>query len=99
MTTTTRKPAAASTAAAKKTVTRKSPAAAAPVYDFTKPYKMLTGLDTPAFCDKVSAHLNAGYTLVGGAALSTVAGKLYVAQAVTKASNIKKPKAKSKKKK
>ena len=101
--TTTRKPAAAK-AVAKKTATRKpaaktAVAAAAPVYNFTKPYKMLTGFDTPEFCDKVSAHLHAGYTLVGGAALTTVGGKAFVAQAVTKASNVKKPKASAKKKK
>ncbi|MEY4398664.1 MAG: hypothetical protein RLZ53_1240 [Actinomycetota bacterium] len=109
MTTTPRKPAAAKPAPAAKTPVRKpavaaKPAAApevkeAPVYDFTKPYKMLTGIDDSAFCDKVSAHLNAGYKLVGGAAVTTKGANVIVAQAVTKESNIAKPKAKAKAKK
>ena len=98
--TTARKPAAAKPAATR--VAAKPAAArevkAAPTYDFTKPYKMLTGIDDSAFCDKVSAHLNAGYKLVGGAAVTTKGANVIVAQAVTKESNIVKPKAKSKKK-
>ena len=83
-----RKPAAKPAAAAK---------AVAPKYDFKKPYKMLTGIDDSAFCDKVSAHLNAGYTLVGGAAVTFNGKNVIVAQAVTKTSNITK-KGKKKKK-
>lgn len=110
LTMTTPKKPAAKKPVAKKPVVKKvaaKPAAkvavvAAPVYNFTKPYKFLTGQDTPEFCDKVSAHLNAGYTLVGGGTMTVVAGKIYVGQAVTKASNIAKkaaPKAKAKAKK
>lgn len=61
---------------------------------------MLTGADDGEFCSKVSAHLNAGYVLVGGGALTVIGGKAIVGQAVYKASNIaKKPAAKKKKKK
>jgi hypothetical protein len=70
--------------------------AAAPTYEFTKPYKFLTGFDDSDFCGKVSAHLNAGYKLAGSATMTTVGGKVYVGQPVFKASNIAKPKAKPK---
>jgi hypothetical protein len=70
--------------------------AAAPEYNFTKPYKFLTGLDDGEFCTKVSAHLNAGYVLVGGGTMTTVGGKPFVGQAVYKASNLTKAKAKPK---
>ena len=74
--------------------------AAAPTYEFTKPYKFLTGFDDSDFCGKVSAHLNAGYQLAGSATMTTVGGKVYVGQPVFKASNLaKKPAAKGKKKK
>jgi hypothetical protein len=93
--TTAKKPAAKKTAAkkpvAKKTVAKKT---VAPTYDFKKPYKMLTGIDDSAFCDKVSAHLNAGYVLVGGAAATFNGKNVIVAQAVTKPSNIVKAKKK-----
>ena len=88
----------AKTAPAKAAPTTKAVAPAAPVYEFTKPYKMLTGLDNSEFCSKVSAHLNAGYKLAGAPTMSVVAGKIYVGQAVIKESNIVKPKAKSKSK-
>jgi len=71
-------------------------AVAAPTYEFTKPYKFLTGFDDSDFCSKVSAHLNAGYKLAGSATMTTVNGKVYVGQPVFKASNIAKPKAKPK---
>jgi hypothetical protein len=74
-------------------------AAVAPTYEFTKPYKFLTGFDDSDFCGKVSAHLNAGYKLAGSATMTTVNGKVYVGQPVFKASNIAKPKAKGKGKK
>jgi hypothetical protein len=96
------KPAAKPTAKApaKKVVAKKVVApktvAAAPEYNFTKPYKFLTGYDDGEFCTKVSAHLNAGYVLVGGGTLTTVGGKPFVGQAVYKASNLTKPKAKAK---
>ena len=91
--------------AAKKPVARAAakPAAkavAAPTYEFTKPYKFLTGFDDSDFCGKVSAHLNAGYQLAGSATMTTVGGKVYVGQPVFKAGNLaKKPSAKGKKKK
>jgi hypothetical protein len=88
-----KKAAPAKKVAAPKTV------AAAPVYNFTKPYKFLTGLDDGEFCTKVSAHLNAGYVLVGGGTMTTVGGMPFVGQAVYKASNLTKPKAKAKGKK
>lgn len=108
-TTTTRtaaaKPAARPVARAAAKPAAKAPAAkpvakaaevAAPVYNFTKPYKFLTGFDDSEFCSKVSAHLNAGYKLAGSATMTTVNGKVYVGQPVFKASNIAKPKAKGK---
>jgi len=102
------KPAAKAPAAAAKKPVAKKPAArpvakaaavVAPTYEFTKPYKFLTGFDDSDFCGKVSAHLNAGYKLAGSATMTTVNGKVYVGQPVFKASNIAKPKAKSKGKK
>jgi hypothetical protein len=90
---------------AKKPVSRAAakPAAkavAAPTYEFTKPYKFLTGFDDSDFCGKVSAHLNAGYQLAGSATMTTVGGKVYVGQPVYKAGNLaKKPANKGKKKK
>lgn len=83
---------------AKAATSTKAAAPADPVYEFTKPYKMLTGLDNSEFCSKVSAHLNAGYKLAGAPTMSVVAGKIYVGQAVIKESNIVKPRAKSKSK-
>ena len=74
----------------------KAAAVVAPTYEFTKPYKFLTGFDDSEFCSKVSAHLNAGYKLAGSATMTTVNGKVYVGQPVFKASNIAKPKAKPK---
>ena len=70
--------------------------AVAPVYNFEKPYKFLTGFDDSEFCSKVSAHLNAGYVLAGSATMTTVGGKVYVGQPVYKHSNLTKPKAKAK---
>lgn len=56
--------------------------APAPEYNFTKRYKMLTGIDDSAFCDKVVAHLNNGYELYGSPT-STFNGKnVIVGQAV-----------------
>ena len=74
----------------------KAAAVVAPTYEFTKPYKFLTGFDDSEFCSKVSAHLNAGYKLAGSATMTTVNGKVYVGQPVFKASNIAKPKPKGK---
>ena len=56
--------------------------APAPEYNFTKRYKMLTGVDDSGFCDKVVAHLNNGYELYGSPT-STFNGKnVIVGQAV-----------------
>jgi hypothetical protein len=82
--------------AAKATPAAKPAAPAAPVYEFTKPYKFLTGFDDSDFCSKVSAHLNAGYKLAGSATMTTVGGKVYVGQPVYKHSNLAKPKPKAK---
>jgi hypothetical protein len=86
------KPAAKATPA----VAAKPAPVAAPVYEFTKPYKFLTGFDDSEFCAKVSAHLNAGYKLAGSATMTTVGGKVYVGQPVYKHSNVAKPKPKGK---
>jgi hypothetical protein len=100
-----KKPVAAKKPVVKKAapkVAAKAAIVAAPVYNFTKPYKFLTGLDDGEFCSKVSAHLNAGYVLAGSATMTTVGGKVYVGQPVFKASNLAKkaaPKAKAKAKK
>jgi hypothetical protein len=104
---TTTRTASARTVAAKPTAAKaparsaaaKTVEVAAPVYNFTKPYKMLTGLDDGAFCDKVSAHLNAGYKLSGSATMTAVGARIFVGQAVYKHSNLAKPKPKAKAKK
>lgn len=72
--------AAAKTAAAKPAAL--PVVAPAPEYNFTKRYKMLTGVDDSGFCDKVVAHLNNGYELYGNPT-STFNGKnVIVGQAV-----------------
>lgn len=91
-----KKPVAKPAARAAAKPAAKAAAVAAPTYEFTKPYKFLTGFDNSEFCSKVSAHLNAGYKLAGSATMTTVGGKVYVGQPVFKATNIAKPKAKSK---
>ena len=69
-------------------------AAAAP--DYTKPYKMLTGIDDSEFCDKVVRHLDNGYELYGSPT-STFNGKnVIVGQAVVLKAKPKKAKAKGK---
>jgi len=91
-----KKPAAKPAARVAAKPAAKAAAVVAPTYEFTKPYKFLTGFDDSDFCGKVSAHLNAGYKLAGSATMTTVNGKVYVGQPVFKASNIAKPKAKPK---
>ena len=101
-----RKPAAAKTAAkpaAKAPVRRpaaKPAAAAAPATaaapNYTKPYKMLTGIDDSEFCDKVVRHLENGYALYGSPT-STFNGKnVIVGQAVVLKKKAKKAKGKKK---
>ncbi len=45
-------------------------------------YRLLTGPDDSAFCARVEGMLNRGWRLYGSPALSEVAGRGYVAQAV-----------------
>jgi hypothetical protein len=71
---------AAAKPAAKKPVA--APAAAAPEYNFTKRYKMLTGVDDSAFCDKVVAHLSNGYELFGAPSITFNGKDVIVGQAV-----------------
>ena len=58
--------------------------AAAPVaeYNFTKRYKMLTGVDDSSFCDKVVAHLSNGYELFGAPSITFNGKDVIVGQAV-----------------
>lgn len=111
MTTSAKKPAAkpaarttAAKAAAPKTAVRRPAAkpaatpatAAAPNY--TKPYKMLTGIDDSEFCDKVVRHLENGYELYGSPTATFNGKNVIVGQAVVLKAKPKKAKAKSKKK-
>ena len=52
--------------------------------DFTKRFKMLTGIDDSEFCAKVRLHLDNGYALHGSPvmAFNSLEGKMYVGQAV-----------------
>lgn len=60
-----------------------APAApAAPEYNFTKRYKMLTGIDDSSFCDKVVIHLNNGYELYGSPTATFNGKDVIVGQAV-----------------
>lgn len=45
-------------------------------------YRLLTGPDTPAFCERVSQALDEGYELHGSPALTFDGTTTYVAQAV-----------------
>ena len=98
-----RKPAAKTPARA----TAAKPAAKAPVRrpaapkvvaapaapNYTKPYKMLTGIDDSEFCDKVVRHLENGYELYGSPTATFNGKNVIVGQAVVLA---KKPKKASK---
>jgi hypothetical protein len=114
MTTPAKKPAARKPAAktpvrataakpAAKAPVRRAAAPAAPAVaaapNYTKPYKMLTGIDDSEFCDKVVRHLENGYELYGSPT-STFNGKnVIVGQAVVLKKKAKKAgKAKGKKK-
>lgn len=79
-----RKPVVRSTSAASAAARAAAKAAATPVStpDFTKRYKMLTGIDDGDFCTKVGLHLDNGYELYGSPT-STFNGKnVIVGQAV-----------------
>lgn len=45
-------------------------------------YRLFTGPDTPAFCERVSAALDEGYELHGSPAITFDGTTTYVAQAV-----------------
>jgi len=47
-----------------------------------KSYKLLTGPDTPDFCQKVSDHLDQGYELHGSVVITVLGTELHCAQAV-----------------
>jgi hypothetical protein len=47
-------------------------------------YRLLTGTDDRAFCEKVSQALDEGYELYGSPALGEAGGIMRVAQAVVK---------------
>lgn len=70
-------------APAKSAAKAAAPAApAAPEYNFTKRYKMLTGIDDSSFCDKVVIHLNNGYELYGSPTATFNGKDVIVGQAV-----------------
>jgi hypothetical protein len=91
----TRKPAARPVAA--RSVATKAAVVIAPsAPDFTKTYKLLTGIDNSEFCAKVRLHLENGYSLHGSPTMAFNGKDIIVGQAVTKPAP--KKKAKSKKK-
>jgi hypothetical protein len=47
-----------------------------------KAYRLLTGTDDAAFCQRVSDALADGYVLYGSPAITTIDGRAHVAQAV-----------------
>ena len=81
-----------------KKVAAKAPAkktAAKPAISTDKVYKLLTGVDDGAFCQKVSDHVEAGWQLYGSPSIVLKGGLVYAAQAVTRKP---KPQKKGKKK-
>jgi hypothetical protein len=86
---------------AKKPVAKKAVAKVATpakaVISTEKLYKMLTGLDNGDFCQKVTDHIEAGYTLHGSPTMTVKGNQIWVGQAVTRKPKAK-PKAKGKKK-
>ena len=111
MTTSAKKPSAAKPAAAAKTAAKApvrraaKPAAATKVAaapatvaapNYTKPYKMLTGIDDSEFCDKVVRHLENGYELYGSPTATFNGKNVIVGQAVVLKAKGKKAKGKKK---
>ena len=47
-------------------------------------YRLLTGHDDCAFCERVSDAIGSGYVLYGSPTITTVKGEVVVAQAVIK---------------
>lgn len=70
--------------AAKPVVAAKAPVAVAVADkpDFTKRYKMLTGIDNSEFCAKVRLHLDNGYALHGSPVMAFNGKDIIVGQAV-----------------
>jgi hypothetical protein len=97
MTTTTKKPAAPRAARSTSATAAKPVAAAKPAAAAKKPvhqtYKILTGIDNAAFCDRVCQALAEGYELYGSPAITFDGKNNIVAQAL-----VYKKKAKGKKK-
>ena len=58
--------------------------AAKAVINTEKRYKMLTGIDDSAFCQKVSDHLDAGYELYGSPSITAKGSQIWVGQAVVR---------------
>lgn len=82
--TTTRSAAAAKPAAKPVASAAKAPVALAVADkpDFTKRYKMLTGIDNSEFCAKVRMHLDNGYALHGSPVMAFNGKDVIVGQAV-----------------
>jgi hypothetical protein len=74
----------AAKAAAKPAVAVKAPVAVAVADkpDFTKRFKMLTGIDNSDFCAKVRLHLDNGYALHGSPVMAFNGKDIIVGQAV-----------------
>jgi hypothetical protein len=77
-----RKPAIRSTAAASSAAKAAAKVAAPAAPDFTKRYKMLTGIDNSEFCAKVRLHLDNGYDLHGSPVMAFNGKDIIVGQAV-----------------
>ena len=91
----TRKP-AARPAAARSVATKSAVVIASSAPDFTKTYKLLTGIDNSEFCSKVRLHLENGYSLHGSPTMAFNGKDIIVGQAVTKPAPKKKAKGKKK---
>ena len=80
-----RKPAATKAAAAKPAAAKpaSAPAEVTPATEAPKKrYRMLTGIDDSAFCQKVSDALDGGYELYGSPTMTFDGKNVYVGQAV-----------------
>lgn len=79
-----RKPAVrgASAASAASKAAVKAATAPSELPDFTKRYKMLTGVDNSEFCAKVRLHLDNGYALHGSPVMAFNGKDIIVGQAV-----------------
>jgi hypothetical protein len=78
----TRKPAIRSNAAASAASKAAAKVATPAEPDFTKRYKMLTGIDNSEFCAKVRLHLDNGYDLHGSPVMAFNGKDIIVGQAV-----------------